>query len=477
MSADRRNVPHSTPAPGGSVDPPDDECRPRAALEAEQRERLAALIRDLRGRNAFYDRKLAGAGFDVDRLARTADLAALPFTTKAELAADQAASPPWGTALTEPLDRYARYNQTSSTTGRPLRWIDTPETWQWMLECWKAVYRAAGVTARDRVLFPFSFGPFLGFWTGFDAAAQIGAHAIPAGGMTSPQRLALVDALAPTVVCCTPTYALRLLDVAREAGGREALSDSPVRVIVVAGEPGGNIPATRARIERGWGARVIDHHGLTEVGPISFECLAAPGFLHVNEREFIAEVVHPDTGEPVADGARGELVITNLGRTASPVIRYRTRDLVVRTRERCACGRTFARLAGGIVARADDMVNVRGVNVYPAAVEAVLREIDALVEYRCTVRLGGSLRSMAVEVEPAPGAEPATTAALAADRLRDALGLTVQVTAVADGALPRFEMKARRFVLDRSTSASPSIRALTVRGGATKEHTGRQEDP
>ena len=434
----------------GATAPPAGECRPRAALEARQAERLGALLRALRGRNAFYDRKLARAGVDVERLALPADLAALPFTTKAELVTDQAASPPWGTALTEPLDRYTRYNQTSSTTGRPLRWIDTPESWRWMLRCWRAVYRAAGVTARDRVFFPFSFGPFLGFWTGFDAATAIGAHAIPAGGMTSTQRLALIDTLSPTVVCCTPTYALRLLDVAREAGGLEALSGNPVRLLIVAGEPGGSIPATRERIERGWGARVIDHHGLTEVGPISFECLEAPGFLHVNEREFIAEVVDPVTGEPLADGARGELVITNLGRTASPVIRYRTRDLVVRTRERCACGRTLARLAGGVVARADDMLNVRGVNVYPAAVEAVLRGIDEVVEYRCTVRSEGALRAMTVEVEVAPGAEPA--AAVAADRLRDALGLTVPVNPVSAGVLPRFEMKARRFVVEATPS-------------------------
>ena len=445
---DRWHVPHLAPPTGEPVEPPGDECQPRAALEAHQGERLAALLRNLRGRNAFYDRKLAAPGLDVAGLTFPDDLAALPFTTKAELVADQAQSPPWGTALTEPLDRYTRYNQTSSTTGRPLRWIDTPETWQWMLDCWKAVYRAAGVTARDRVFFPFSFGPFLGFWTGFDAATEIGAHAIPAGGMTSGQRLALVDTLTPTIICCTPTYALRLLDVAREAGGRETLAAGAVRVIIVAGEPGGSIPATRSRIERGWGARVIDHHGLTEVGPISFECLEAPGFLHVNERQFIAEVVDPVTGEPMADGARGELVITNLGRTASPVIRYRTRDLVVRTRERCACGRTLARLAGGVVARADDMVNVRGVNVYPAAVEAVLRGIDAVVEYRCTVRAEGALRAMTVEVEVAPGPEPAAAAALAADRLREALGLTVPVAPVPAGTLPRFEMKARRFVLE-----------------------------
>ena len=429
--------------------PPDGERQPRPALAARQGERLRALLRTVSERNPFYRRKLGAAGVDVNTLTFPADLGALPFTTKAELIADQAASPPWGTALTEPIGRYTRYNQTSSTTGRPLRWIDTAESWQWMLDCWKAVYRAAGVTERDRIFFPFSFGPFLGFWTAFDAATQIGAHAIPAGGMTSEQRLGLVDALSPTVVCCTPTYALRLLDVARQGAGPDPLAARTVRVLIVAGEPGGSIPATRRRIEGGWGARVIDHHGLTEVGPISFECLEAPGFVHVNEREFVAEVVDPDTGDPVPDGRQGELVVTNLGRTASPLIRYRTRDLVVRTAEPCACGRTFARLAGGVVARADDMVSVRGVNVYPAAVESVLRAIESIVEYRCTVRAAGPQRAIDVEIEVEAGADAATTATLAGERLRDALALTVPVTPVTAETLPRFEMKARRFVVER----------------------------
>ena len=319
---------------------PATERLPRAALAAHQGERLARLLRDIHGRNRFYTRKLEAAGVDPAALVLPRDLAALPFTTKAELVADQAQAPPWGTVLTEPIERYTRYNQTSSTTGKPLRWIDTPESWQWMLDCWKAVYRGAGVDGRDRIFFPFSFGPFLGFWTAFDAATQIGAHAIPAGGMTSEQRLALIETLAPTVVCCTPTYALRLLDVAREAPDRDPPAAGSVRTIIVAGEPGGSIPATRRRIERGWGARVIDHHGLTEVGPISFECLAEPGFVHVNESEFIAEVVDPATGDPVPDGRQGELVVTNLGRTASPLIRYRTRDLVVRTAAPCACSRS-----------------------------------------------------------------------------------------------------------------------------------------
>ena len=194
---------------GATAPAPEAERQPRAALAAYQGERLARLLRDIHGRNRFYTRKLDDAGVDPEHLVFPRDLAALPFTTKAELVADQAQAPPWGTVLTEPIERYTRYNHTSATTGRPLRWIDTAESWQWMLDCWKAVYRGAGVGARDRIFFPFSFGPFLGFWTAFDAATQIGAHAIPAGGMTSAQRLALIAAPEPTVVCCTPWRARR----------------------------------------------------------------------------------------------------------------------------------------------------------------------------------------------------------------------------------------------------------------------------
>ena len=370
----------------------------RETLIAHQSTRLTSLIRGLPGRNQFYTQKLADANVNAKQLTFPNELSVLPFTTKSELVADQTAVPPWGTALSEPISHYVRYNQTSSTTGNPLRWIDTAENWQWMLDCWKAVYRAARVSNEDRIFFPFSFGPFLGFWTGFDAATQIGAHTIPSGGMTSHSRLTLIDTAQPTVVCCTPTYALRLLDVAQECG--LSLSSSTVGTIIVAGEPGGSIPATRKRIENGWGARVIDHYGLTEVGPIGFECWHSPGSVHINEQEFIAEVLDPETSQPVADGQQGELVITNLGRVGSPVIRYRTRDLVVRTLTPCTCGRIFARLVGGVTARADDMVNVRGVNVYPSAIEAVIRTIPEVLEYRCTVTGEPSNRSVAIEVEP-----------------------------------------------------------------------------
>jgi phenylacetate-CoA ligase len=420
----------------------------RSRLAECQGRRLLELLRAILGRNQFYTRKLADAGLDIEALRLPDDFRNLPLTTKAELNADQAAHPPWGTALTEPLVNYTRYCQTSSSTGRPLRWIDTNESWQWLLECWKSVYRGARVRGGDRVFFPFSFGPFLGFWAGFEAGPHLGLHCIPGGGMSSQIRLSMIETVGATVVCCTPTYALRLAEIA-ELERRRPLHEGTVRMLIVAGEPGGSIPATRERIERSWGARVIDHHGLTEVGPVSFECWESPGSLHINEAEFIAEVIDPRTGDEVSDGQTGELVLTNLGRTASPVIRYCTGDIVVRRSEPCSCGRTWARLEGGILGRADDMVNIRGVNVYPVGIESVVRRLPEVVEFRSVVSLQGSMRSLRLEIEVAPEFEDSNAvASRVAYHLREALGLSVNVLVVESGTLPRFEMKANRFVVE-----------------------------
>lgn len=421
----------------------------REAIAASQGERLSRLLSAIDGRNRFYARKFADAGIEPASLRLPEDLRRLPFTTKSELIADQQTNPPWGTALTEPIEHYTRYCQTSSTTGRPMRWVDTPANWQWMLECWKTVYRAARVGPGDRVFFPFSFGPFLGFWAGFEAGCQMGLHCIPGGGMSSHVRLAMIESVGATVVCCTPTYALRLAEIAEQDWPGRSLAEGTVRVLIVAGEPGGSIQATRRRIEQSWGARVIDHHGLTEVGPVSFECWESPGSLHLNEGEFICEVIDVVSGEEVADGQPGELVITNLGRTASPIIRYRTGDIVVRRSEPCACGRTWARLDGGILTRADDMINIRGVNVYPAGIESVVRNIADVVEFRSTVSRTGALRSLTLEIEvSAAVADHNGVAHRVAGALKESLGLTVPVHVVGAGTLPRFEMKSSRFVVE-----------------------------
>ena len=430
-----------------TTNPPRGECESREQIAAWQHRRLTTLLAEVYGSNRFYTRKFDDAGVRAETLSQAELLMALPFTTKQQLAADQDRTPPWGTAYTDALDRYTRYHQTSSTAGLPLRWIDTNDSWQWVIDCWKTVYRAAHVTETDHIFFPFGFGPFLGFWSAFDAGSQIGALCISGGGMSSETRLNLLNTVRPTVVCCTPTYALRLVEVAR-ATGLADLAASPVHTVIVAGEPGGNIPATRAQIQKGWGARVMDHHGLTEVGPVSFECREMPGALHLNEREFICEVIDPNSSTPVPDGEPGELVLTNLGRTASPVIRYRTRDIVKITRQPCVCGRTLARADGGILSRADDMVCVRGVNVYPTAVEAVIRRFPEVSEYRSTISHRDALLALDIEIELAPNMQGSRKVSTRIGQaLREAMDLSVPIRIVEPGTLPRFEMKASRFVI------------------------------
>jgi phenylacetate-CoA ligase len=316
-----------------------------------------------------------------------------------------------------------------------------------MTENWMEVLRVAGARAGDRVMFAFSFGPFLGFWLAFEAAVRLGCLCFPAGGLSSLARLRLMRDNQTRVLCCTPTYALHLAEVA--ATERIDIAALGVQTLVVAGEPGGSIPATRAKLESLWPkARVCDHHGMTEVGPVTFECPRQPGVLHVMESSFLAEIIDPATG---AAAAAGELVLTTLTRTGSPLLRYRTGDLVKRDAGpvRCVCGRSELRLAGGIIGRSDDMVIVRGVNIFPAAVEEVLRRFEDLAEYRVRICQAAALTEIKLEVEPrdqCPDVRGLVTSIR--QTLEAVFGLRIPVEAVAPGSLPRFEMKARRWRRD-----------------------------
>jgi phenylacetate-CoA ligase len=358
---------------------------------------------------------------------------------------DQATHPPFGSNLTYAIEEYTRFHQTSGTTGKPMRWLDTPESWNWIVECWKQVLRSAGITRRDRVFFPFSFGPFLGFWGGFEAAARMGCLSIPGGGMRSTDRLRTLLDNEVTVLCCTPTYAIHLAEVAAEE--RTGLSTGKVRAIIVAGEPGGSIPATRSHVEQLWhGARVVDHHGMTETGPVSYECARRCGVLHVTEAAYFPEVIDHDTLEPVEPGGTGELVLTNLGRVGSPVLRYRTGDTVRLAQETpCECGSHEMALEGGILGRRDDMVIVRGVNLYPSAVEQVLRSSGGIAEYRVEAYSERSLTELSIQIEPRAGEDPASLSHRVAAALHYAFGLRIAISAVPAGTLPRFEAKSKRW--------------------------------
>lgn len=415
---------------------------PIAELREAQLARVRELLRAVLPSNRFYNRKLRD--FSASDLRTYDDFARLPFTTKPELAADQADHAPYGSALTFPLDRYCRLHQTSGTsTGHPLRWLDTPESWESLLRCWQVSFPFMGLTTRDKVFFPFSFGPFLGFWTAFEAATRAGYLCIAGGGMTSTARLRFLVEHGCTVVFATPTYALHLAELAAREG--IDLASSPVRALVVAGEPGGNIPATRERIESVWGARVFDHYGMTEVGPVAVEAADRPGHMYLLESEYLAEVLLPGTNNPAPPGEYGELVVTNLGRVGSPVIRYRTGDIVKIATDADPAGRTWRRLDGGILGRADDMIHVRGNNLYPAAIEAIVRRFPRVAEYRIVVDHTGPLADLRIEVEPAAG-DGRELAELVSRAVRDELLFRVEVTAAPPGSLPRFEMKARRVV-------------------------------
>jgi phenylacetate-CoA ligase len=411
-------------------------------LRESQLARVRELLHVVLPGNRFYARKFAGLA--ANDLRTPDDFARLPFTTKAELAADQNEHPPYGSALTFPFEKYSRLHQTSGTsTGHPLRWLDTPESWDWLLGCWRVSFPFMGLTDRDVIFFPFSFGPFLGFWTAFEAASRAGYLCIPAGGMTSTARLRFLLEHACTVVFATPTYALHLAELAAKEG--IDLSSSPVRAIVVAGEPGGNIPATRERIESVWGARVFDHYGMTEVGPVAVEAADRRGQMYLLESQYLAEVLTPETNTPAPPGEYGELVLTNLGRAGSPIIRYRTGDLVKLATDRDPAGRTWRRLDGGILGRADDMIHVRGNNLYPAAIEAIIRRFPQVAEYRIVVDHSGPLADLRIEVEPAAG-DGCELAEQVSRAVRDELLFRVEVGAADPGSLPRFEMKARRVV-------------------------------
>jgi phenylacetate-CoA ligase len=417
----------------------------RETIRRHQLVELRRLLGEVASGNDFYAPTLRETGLDGEIVDLDEFFESMPFTTKEAIVEDQRRCPPYGTNLTYAVEKYSRFNQTSGTSGEPIRWLDTTESWQRLLDNWKQVFRAAGVDSTDCLYFAFSFGPFLGFWTAFDAATQIGCLSIPGGGLSSLARLTAMRDNRATVLLSTPTYALRLAEVA--AIEKFDLAALAIRKIIVAGEPGGSVPAIRHSIERRWpGAALFDHHGMTEVGPVSHQCPEQPGTLLIMESSYLAEIIDPETTRPVERGDPGELVLTTLCRPASPLIRYRTGDLVREDTEVAEKhGRHEMALKGGILGRTDDMVLVRGVNVYPSAVEEVMRTFPEVAEYRVEISTAGPMAEVRIEVEPVADGDETLSKRIEAG-LRSAFNLRIPVSLCPSGTLPRFEMKSRRWI-------------------------------
>lgn len=422
----------------------------RPTLQALQLKRLRAQLTHAAAHSPFYRRKLKAAGVRP-RLRTLEDVRALPFTTKDELKENQAQYPPWGDVLAVPFEDVLRIHMTSATTGRPLAFLDTAEDWYGFYHSYARALYAFGVRKSDMVMAAFSYGPWIGFWSGFYAAQDLGCLVFPAGGLSTDQRIDALLTYPITVLGCTPSYALFLAEHAAKKG-IDLAKQTRIRLTWHTGEPGASIPATRAKIEAAFGARAFDLPGLTEIAAWGFECDARSGLVHVHEDYCYPEVLD-ERGVPVEPGGRGELVFTSLYRRAMPLIRYRTRDVVQVADRSCPCGRRLLAFEGGVLARLDDMKKVRGVIVYPRRIEELVRPFAGVDEFQIVFRRQDGLDDVLVRVDPAPGLAKAESDGLCAalgDALRVGLGIRVTVEATKPGELPRWDHKARRVKDERT---------------------------
>jgi phenylacetate-CoA ligase len=426
---------------------PKTETLARPELEALQLAKLRVQLRWAIERSPWYRRTLAGV--DADAIGSLADLRRLPLLTRDEWMASQAAAPPYGELPAIGAEGAIRIHTTSGTTGRgPLRALDSRKDWAWIAEMWCYGIWAAGIRPADTAYIAFGYGSFIGFWGLHYGMEKMGVLNVPGGAQSTEARVLQIRDFRATVVASTPTYALRLAQEAATQG--IDLRALPVERLILSGEPAGSIPQTKALIEEQWGAKAFDTAGMTEIGTIMiFECEHQPGGTHIIEDHVLEEVIDPGTFEPVPYGERGERVVTSFGRGAIPLIRYRTGDLVCRVpASACGCGRGFDIYEGGILGRVDDMKLVRGTNVYPRAIEAIVREHGEVDEFQTVITHEGIRDEITLRVELVPGTPDARWEAVR-DTLRRHLahaheGLNFRVERAPEGSLPRFELKAKR---------------------------------
>ena len=424
---------------------PEAETMPRAARERLQLQRLQDTIRWAVEHVPFHRERLGGA-----TVRTLADLASLPFVRKTDLREQY----PFG-LLAVPRREVARIHASSGTKGKPTVAAYTAGDLDLWREVMARALTAAGTRRGDLLHIAFGYGLFTGGLGFHDGAERVGMTVVPvSSGNTARHHLLLQD-FKPDVIAATPSFALHLAETLAEQGGKPR--DLGLRVGIFGAEPWTD--GIRIAIERALGLSAFDIYGLSEIiGPgVAGECEARDG-LHIADDHFLPEIVDPVSGSPLPPGREGELVLTTLTKRAMPLVRYRTGDITTLTLEPCACGRTSARMAR-IKGRADDMLIVRGVNLYPSEVESTLLGIEELVpHYQLVVDRGTTLARLEVQVEPSPelvarcggfSAEHPEIVALrhrATERLQRAIGLSVELTIVAPRTIPRAEGKAVRVV-------------------------------
>ncbi|MHB0975963.1 MAG: phenylacetate--CoA ligase family protein [Candidatus Aquicultorales bacterium] len=433
---------------------PEYECMPRSLLEELQLRRLQSTVKWVYEHSPFYKARFDEIGLKPSDIKKLSDIPKLPFTVKDDLRDTY----PYG-MFAVPLDDVVRIHSSSGTTGKPIVVGYTKGDMNTWSEMTARVAMAAGAHAKDVAQVAFGYGLFTGGFGMHAGLERVGASVIPASSGNTERQIMIMKDFGTTILVSTASYALYIAEVGKEMG--VDFAEMPLRLGLFGGE--GMSDSMRREIEARLSISATDNYGLTEVlGPgVAGECAEKNG-LHVNEDHFIVETIDPDTGEPLPRGEKGELVFTSLTKEAFPVIRYRTRDLSHLITEACACGRTTVRMEK-VRARTDDMLIVRGVNVFPSQIEAVLLEIEGVEPHFQIIldRVGG-LDQLQVNIEVTEEIFPDKMRQIVAfqnevaSRLQTVLGVKAKVKLVEPKTIERTTGKAKRVVDNRETELTPT---------------------
>lgn len=423
-----------------------------------QGEKLRLLVHYAYACIPFYRRRFDNIGLMPGDITSVDDLIHIPVTTREEMAADALERPPWGTytAIDDRLWRERGWQTFSSsgTTAQPRVFRYTQldrELWAWLTA--RAVWATGARNGGDSALLAFGYGPHVWLWGLHYGLNLARIPIVTAGGLDSRSRIKLIDRYQPTILACTPSYALYLGNLAVEMGVNPR--QSSVRLLFCAGEPGFSVPATRRRLEEIWGAELHDFYGCTEASPTpgGYTCSAvrdqgAPAHPHLTEDAQIWEAIDPGSLETVEEGQLGASVVTNLMSESSPQLRFLVGDYVSLGRGECACGRTHVRAIGGFRGRVDDLLTVRGITLFPSAIEDVVRNISVISdEYHVEIRRERDLDVITLKVESLPTTSPSDHERLAefvARQVLEACKVRPVVDILRPGTLPRTEFKAKR---------------------------------
>ena len=424
----------------------DIECASPEQIKKWQDERLVAQVKHVWDNVPYYKKMMEDAGVSPEDIKGRDDLHKLPFITKAELRENYPDK-----LVAVPLKDCVRIQSTSGTTGKRVVAYYTQDDIDLWEDCCARALVAAGATNEDVVQVSYGYGLFTGGPGLNGGSHKVGSLTIPTSSGNTERQIMFINDLKATVLCCTPSYAAYLGESMKEKGMRP--EDIPLKAGIFGAEAWSE--EMRRDIENTLGIKAHDIYGLTELsGPgVAFECSAQAG-MHVNEDHFIAEVVDPDTGEPLPDGEKGELVFTSITKKAFPLIRYRTRDICILSREKCSCGRTHIKMSKPL-GRTDDMLIIRGVNVFPSQIETVLLKAGYQANYQIIVDRVNNADTLDVHVEMTPEiftdnlGEITDRQKELVEALRSMLGIKADVTLVAPKSIIRSEGKAVRVIDNR----------------------------